>query len=211
MNRADRRGPPRDGPAPVSDERSGKRLPRTWMPRASVIQLDANGNVTLRQGAAELNNPSPREGRWPVRCGCDGGERCGSCGGVQPLLLPHLDERQRRLVLGAAARVRGHGGSSPVACRPREWRRPRCRAALRELGQGEEPDGRVRAVGGGRKRLRDARSCAWYPCPAGAGGAGPAGRSGIAAPLDGEVHPGSGRGAVQAGPPDRARTQWPPC
>ena len=26
------------------------------------------------------------------------------------LLLPHLDERQRRLVLGAAARVYGHGG-----------------------------------------------------------------------------------------------------
>lgn len=27
---------------------------------------------------------------------------------------------------------------------------------LRELGQGEEPDSRVRALGGGRKRLRDA-------------------------------------------------------
>lgn len=29
------------------------------------------------------------------------------------LLLPHLDERQQRLTLGAAARVLGHGGMDP--------------------------------------------------------------------------------------------------
>ncbi|MGW3829277.1 ISAzo13 family transposase, partial [Streptomyces sp. NPDC005071] len=31
------------------------------------------------------------------------------------LLLPHLDERQQRLTLGAAARVLGHGGIRMVA------------------------------------------------------------------------------------------------
>ncbi|MDJ0314559.1 ISAzo13 family transposase, partial [Arthrobacter sp. H35-D1] len=30
-------------------------------------------------------------------------------------LLPHLDERQRRLLLGAEARVLGHGGIKLVA------------------------------------------------------------------------------------------------
>jgi hypothetical protein len=30
----------------------GKRSLRTWMPRASVIHLDANGNVTSRQASA---------------------------------------------------------------------------------------------------------------------------------------------------------------
>lgn len=35
--------------------------------------------------------------------------------GVFELLLPHLDERQPRLVLGAAARVRRHGGVRLVA------------------------------------------------------------------------------------------------
>jgi hypothetical protein len=30
-------------------------------------------------------------------------------------LLPHLDERQRRLALGAEARVLGHGGIKAVA------------------------------------------------------------------------------------------------
>lgn len=70
------------------------------------------------------------------------------------LLLPHLDERQRRLVLGAAARVRGHGGIRRVAGAAGVAESTVSRG-LRELERGEEPDDRVRAAGAGRKRLRD--------------------------------------------------------
>jgi hypothetical protein len=71
------------------------------------------------------------------------------------LLLPHLDERQRRLVLGAAARLRGHGGIRLVAGAAGVAESTVSRG-LRELEVGGEPDGRVRAAGAGRKRLRDA-------------------------------------------------------
>lgn len=70
------------------------------------------------------------------------------------LLLPHLDERQRRLVLGAAARVRGHGGIRRVAGAAGAAESTVSRG-LRELERGEEPDDRVRAAGAGRKQLRD--------------------------------------------------------
>lgn len=70
------------------------------------------------------------------------------------LLLPYLDERQRRLVLGAAARVRGHGGIRLVAGAAGVAESTVSRG-LRELERGGEPDGRMRAVGAGRKRLRD--------------------------------------------------------
>ncbi|WP_237407930.1 ISAzo13 family transposase [Streptomyces sp. M2CJ-2] len=70
------------------------------------------------------------------------------------LLLPHLDERQRRLVLGAAARVRGHGGIRLVAGVAGVAESTVSRG-VRELELGEEPDGRVRAAGAGRKRLQD--------------------------------------------------------
>jgi hypothetical protein len=70
------------------------------------------------------------------------------------LLLPHLDERQRRLVLGAASRVRGHGGVRAVAGAAGVAESTVSRG-LRKLERGEEPDGRVRSAGGGRKRLRD--------------------------------------------------------
>jgi hypothetical protein len=70
------------------------------------------------------------------------------------LLLPHLDERQRRLVLGAAARVYGHGGIRLMAGAAGAAESTVARG-LRELERSEESDGRVRAVGAGRKRLRD--------------------------------------------------------
>lgn len=66
------------------------------------------------------------------------------------LLLPYLDERQRRLVLGAAARVRGHGGAAAAGAAESTVSR-----GSRELEQSEGPDGRVRVAGAGRKRLRD--------------------------------------------------------
>jgi hypothetical protein len=67
-------------------------------------------------------------------------------------LLPHLDERQRRLALGAAARVLGYGGVRRVARVARVAESTVARGA-RELGG--EPADRVRAVGAGRKRLRE--------------------------------------------------------
>jgi hypothetical protein len=67
-------------------------------------------------------------------------------------LLPHLDERQRRLALGAAARVLGYGGVRRVARVARVAESTVARG-VRELGG--EPADRVRAVGAGRKRLRE--------------------------------------------------------
>src|SRR6266536_4915847 len=67
-------------------------------------------------------------------------------------LLPHLDERQRRLLLGAEARMLGHGGGRLVA-RAAGVREATVSRGVAELESGEEPLGRVRRVGGGRKRL----------------------------------------------------------
>jgi hypothetical protein len=69
------------------------------------------------------------------------------------LLLPELDEKARRLVLGAVARAAGDGGTGAVAkVTGASWQTVADGAA--ELGSGElAPEGRVRREGGGRKRL----------------------------------------------------------
>jgi len=68
-------------------------------------------------------------------------------------LLPHLDERQRRLVLAAEARWLGHGGIELVA-RASGTSRKTVSAGVAELEAGEEPlAGRIRRPGGGRKPL----------------------------------------------------------
>jgi len=70
-------------------------------------------------------------------------------------LLPHLDERQRRLVLGAEARWLGHGGIELVA-RASGVSRKTVSAGAAELEAGEDPLGeRVRREGGGRKPLAE--------------------------------------------------------
>jgi hypothetical protein len=69
-------------------------------------------------------------------------------------IAPHLNERQRRLWVGAEARVLGRGGVSLVA-RATGVSRPTVYKALAELDQPPTADGRVRAPGGGRKRLRE--------------------------------------------------------
>ncbi len=66
-------------------------------------------------------------------------------------ILPHLDERQRRLLLGAEARALGHGGIRLVA-RAAGVREATVAAGADELEAGEEPLGRARRAGGGRKR-----------------------------------------------------------
>src|SRR6266581_2587251 len=72
------------------------------------------------------------------------------------LLLPVLDEKARRLVLGAVARAAGDGGVTAVAkMTGASWQTVADGAA--ELGSGElAPEGRVRRPGGGRKKLAEA-------------------------------------------------------
>jgi transposase len=67
-------------------------------------------------------------------------------------LWPHLDERQRRLVLGAEARELGRGGVKLVAAAA-GVSPDTVAKGLRELESGAAPTGRVRRAGGGRKRL----------------------------------------------------------
>lgn len=70
-------------------------------------------------------------------------------------LLPHLDERSRRLVLGAEARWLGHGGIELVA-RASGISRKTVSAGVAELEGGADPlEGRVRREGGGRKPLTE--------------------------------------------------------
>jgi len=67
-------------------------------------------------------------------------------------LLPHLDERQRRLAMGAEARSLGHGGVKAVA-EAAGVSAVTVSAGAAELEAGREPLGRARAAGGGRKKL----------------------------------------------------------
>jgi transposase len=70
-------------------------------------------------------------------------------------ILPHLDERQRRLLLAAEARALGHGGIRLVA-RAAGVREATVSLGVDELDSGAEPLGRARRPGGGRKRAADA-------------------------------------------------------
>jgi len=70
------------------------------------------------------------------------------------VIFPHLDERQRRLLMGAEARVLGHGGIRVVA-RAAGVREATVSLGAAEVEAGAEPLGRVRRPGGGRKRLAD--------------------------------------------------------
>src|SRR6266568_4984336 len=87
-----------------------------------------------------------------------------------PVLLPHLDERQRRLYLGSEARSLGHGGIEAVA-RAAGVSRQMVAAGAAELEAGGEPLVRARRPGGGRKKLADtdpgcARRCwRWWTPP----------------------------------------------
>ncbi|MDP9792482.1 hypothetical protein J2S43_000994 [Catenuloplanes nepalensis] len=69
-------------------------------------------------------------------------------------IFPHLDERQRRLVMGAEARVLGHGGIRAVA-RAAGVREATVALGVDELDAGAAPLGRTRRPGGGRKRAVD--------------------------------------------------------
>ena len=68
------------------------------------------------------------------------------------VLRPHLDERQRRLLLGVEASQMGRGGIKAIASATGVHPDTIARG-VREVESVAEPQARVRAVGGGRKRL----------------------------------------------------------
>src|SRR3954452_25387235 len=73
------------------------------------------------------------------------------------VLFPHLDERQQRLLMGAEARILGHGGVRVVA-RAAGRSETTVRKGVDELEAGEAPLGRVRRRAGGRKKAADVDS-----------------------------------------------------
>src|SRR3989440_1809768 len=78
-------------------------------------------------------------------------------------IFPHLDERQRRLLMGAEARALGRGGIRLVA-RAAGVREATVSLGVDELDSGAEPLGRARRPGGGRKRVADPDPGVW-PAP----------------------------------------------
>src|SRR6478672_1517229 len=70
------------------------------------------------------------------------------------VIFPQLEERQRRLLMGAEARALGHGGI-PVVARAAGVREATVSLGVDELDSGAEPLGRARRPGGGRKRAPD--------------------------------------------------------
>src|SRR2546423_4830530 len=70
------------------------------------------------------------------------------------VIFPHLDERQRLLLMGAEAGALGHGGIRLVA-RAAGAREATVSLGVSELESGAEPLGRARRPGGGRRRAAD--------------------------------------------------------
>src|SRR6266849_1223792 len=107
-------------------------------------------------------------------------------------IFPHLDERQRRLLMGAGARALGHGGIRLVALAA-EVREGTVSLGVSELESGAEPLGRARRAGGGRKRAAEVDPGL---VPALLALVGPAaGGPDVAAAVDGQVDPHAGCGA----------------
>jgi len=75
-------------------------------------------------------------------------------GAAFSVMLPHLDERQRRIVTGALARAMGRGGVAAVA-RSAKMSRSTVQTAAGEIDAGVDPSARVRRPGGGRKKAID--------------------------------------------------------
>ena len=71
-------------------------------------------------------------------------------------VLPHLDERQRRILAGATATVLGRGGIVAVA-EAAGMSRSTLQKAVGEIAAGVEVSGRVRPPGAGRPRVEDAQ------------------------------------------------------
>jgi len=70
------------------------------------------------------------------------------------VVLPHLNERQRRVVAGACSQMLGHGHKSAVAAASGMSRNTVIKAE-REVESGLEPSEVLRAPGGGDRQLID--------------------------------------------------------
>jgi transposase len=77
-------------------------------------------------------------------------------GGFFASLLPHLDERQRRLAAGLGARMLGRGGITAVA-RATSMSRSTVQKAVGEVDAGVEVSARIRPPGAGRPKAIDAQ------------------------------------------------------
>src|SRR5215471_8957963 len=83
-------------------------------------------------------------------------DACGQLALRFEVLWPHLNERQRRLLLGAEARLLGHGGVRAVAQVAGVSETTVRRGAFElEAGQDPFPDGRARRAGGGRRSAEE--------------------------------------------------------
>ena len=71
-------------------------------------------------------------------------------------VMPHLDERQRRVLAGSTARALGRGGIVAVA-EATSMSRSTLQKAVAEIDAGIEPFDRLRAPGAGRPRVIDAQ------------------------------------------------------
>src|SRR3954453_21899404 len=85
-----------------------------------------------------------------------------SVAGRYALLRDHLDERQRRLLLGVEAAQIGRGGIKAIAAATGVHPDTIARG-VREVEGDSQPQPRVRAAGGGRKRLTHSTR-AWWGC-----------------------------------------------
>ena len=70
------------------------------------------------------------------------------------VVLPHMNELQRRVVAGAFSEMLGRGGKTAVAVASGMSRNTVIKAE-REIADGVEPEARLRAPGGGDKKLID--------------------------------------------------------
>src|SRR5204863_3543820 len=130
--------------------RSGQKL---HLSRLSILMDGLSG----RLGAPHTSffNLSLRRVVWQdAVMGVDAG-LVGLMGPQLELLLPQLDEKSRRLVLGAVARAAGEGGITAVAkATGASWQTVANGAGELASGDAAAP-GRVRRPGGGRKKLEE--------------------------------------------------------
>src|SRR5487761_158221 len=81
-------------------------------------------------------------------------QMAASLGARYAAISPHLNERQRRLWVGAEVQALGRGGLS-IASRETGLSRPTIYKALEEVAAPPLAEGRVRRAGAGRKRLTE--------------------------------------------------------
>ena len=78
------------------------------------------------------------------------------------VILPLLDERQRRLVAAATVPMLGRGGQARVA-EATGFSRNTLIGGAKEIEGGAGPSDRVRRPGGGRKKATDINPTCWPP------------------------------------------------